>query len=45
MMCWREGNSEGRVVVDENGEGNESNELSFPIGLSFDVEGNVCVVD
>ena len=43
IMCWSLGSKEGRVVVGGNGEG--SNQLNNPIGLSFDVENNLYVVD
>jgi len=39
------GCGEGRVIVGGNSCGQESNQLHFPQGLSFDVENNLYVVD
>ncbi|CAF0831652.1 unnamed protein product [Adineta ricciae] len=40
-MRWSEGSRQGEVIVGRNGKGEESNQLSSPIGLSFDVEENL----
>ncbi|CAF4174188.1 unnamed protein product, partial [Adineta steineri] len=45
VMRWNEGDTNGRIVVGGNGQGHEPNQLSFPSDLSFDVEGNLYVVD
>lgn len=45
MMCWCEGDDEGRIIISENDGDEETNQLSSPIGLSFDVEGNLYVAD
>ncbi|CAF1171789.1 unnamed protein product [Adineta steineri] len=45
IMRWCEGKEEGEIVVGGNGEGNQSNQLNRPHGLSFDDEGNLYVAD
>ncbi|CAF5158040.1 unnamed protein product, partial [Rotaria sp. Silwood1] len=40
---WSQGATEGRVVVGGNGRGSQSNQLSYPIGLSVDRQGNLYV--
>jgi hypothetical protein len=45
VMCWCEGLKEGTIVVGVNVRGQEANQLHVPVGLSFDVEGNVYVAD
>ncbi|CAF4384033.1 unnamed protein product, partial [Adineta steineri] len=45
IMRWCEGDEEGEIVVGGNGWGNQSNQLKGPIGLSFDNEENLYVVD
>ncbi|CAF4170385.1 unnamed protein product, partial [Adineta steineri] len=45
VMRWCEGDEEGEVVVGGNGQGNQSNQLNLPSGLSFDDEENLYVVD
>ena len=45
LMCWSLESKEGRIVVGGNGKGKGPNQLSHPIGLSFDVENNLYVVD
>ena len=44
-MRWLKGSKEGTIIVGGNGEGEQSNQLSYPTGLSFDREGNLYVVD
>jgi hypothetical protein len=44
-MCWLKGSKEGRVIVGGNGKGQQSNQISFPVGLSFDRQGHLYVVD
>jgi hypothetical protein len=44
-MCWSKGSKEGRVIVGGNGYGNESNQFDHPLSLSFDLEGDLYVVD
>ncbi|CAF4303436.1 unnamed protein product, partial [Adineta steineri] len=45
VMRWCEGNDEAEIVVGGNGNGNQSNQLNGPAGLSFDNEANLYVVD
>ncbi|CAF1499630.1 unnamed protein product [Adineta steineri] len=45
VMRWCEGKEEGETVVGGNGRGSELNQLNGPVGLSFDDEGNLYVVD
>jgi sugar lactone lactonase YvrE len=45
VMRWCNRAEEGTIVVGGNGKGEESNQLNQPRGLSFDGEGNLCVVD
>jgi hypothetical protein len=44
-MRWVKGATQGSVIVGGNGEGEKSNQLNGPIGLSFDRHGNLYVVD
>jgi DNA-binding beta-propeller fold protein YncE len=44
-MRWVKGATKGSVIVGGNGEGEQSNQLNHPIGLSFDRHGNLYVVD
>ena len=44
-MRWLKGSKEGSIIVGGNGQGQQSNQLNYPIGLSFDREGNLYVVD
>ncbi|CAF4398867.1 unnamed protein product, partial [Adineta steineri] len=44
-MRWCEGKEEGEIVVGGNGQGNQSRQMNFPTGLSFDEEGNLYVAD
>ncbi|CAF4342211.1 unnamed protein product, partial [Rotaria sordida] len=39
-MRWTQGARQGSVIIGGNGQGNQSNQLHSPIGLSFDREGN-----
>jgi sugar lactone lactonase YvrE len=55
IMRWMKGATEGNIVVGEIGEGEggesesregeQSNQLKYPFGLSFDRQGNLYVVD
>ncbi len=45
IMRWTPGSSEGSIVVDGNGKGQQSNQLNGPRGLSFDRQGNLYVAD
>ncbi|CAF4168200.1 unnamed protein product, partial [Adineta steineri] len=45
VMRWCEGDEEGEIVVGGNGQGNQSNQLNLPSGLSFDNEENLYVGD
>ncbi|CAF1031891.1 unnamed protein product [Adineta steineri] len=40
-----EGSCEGSIVVGENGKGAKPNQFRYPTDLSFDVQGNLYVVD
>jgi sugar lactone lactonase YvrE len=44
-MRWCKGAKEGTIVVGGNGEGEQSNQLYYPEGLSFDRQGNLYVAD
>jgi hypothetical protein len=44
-MRWVKGAIQGSVIVGGNGRGGQSNQLSDPMGLSFDRHGNLYVVD
>ncbi|CAF3734746.1 unnamed protein product, partial [Adineta steineri] len=45
VMRWCEEKEEGEIVVGGNGRGYQYNQLNGPIGLSFDDEGKLYVVD
>ncbi|CAF3429222.1 unnamed protein product [Rotaria socialis] len=46
VMRWTQGDKkQGTLIVGGNGEGKGANQLSVPIGLSFDRHGNLYVVD
>jgi hypothetical protein len=45
IMRWVKGAREGSVIVGGNGTGGQSNQLKRSIGLSFDRQGNLYVVD
>ncbi|CAF3623870.1 unnamed protein product, partial [Rotaria sp. Silwood2] len=45
IMCWLEGATKGSIVVGGNGYGNKLNQLFYPMGLSFDQQENLYVVD
>jgi sugar lactone lactonase YvrE len=45
IMCWSKGSKEGRVIVGGNGQGQQPNQFSHPVGLSFDRQGHLYVVD
>jgi secreted PhoX family phosphatase len=44
-MRWMKGATQGNIIVGENGQGEQSNQLNGPDGLSFDRHGNLYVVD
>ena len=44
-MRWMKGAREGSVVVGGNGQGEQANQFSDPLGLSFDRQNNLYVVD
>lgn len=44
-MRWLKGATEGSVVIGGNGAGQQPNQLNRPLGLSFDRENNLYVVD
>jgi hypothetical protein len=44
-MRWLKGETEGSVVVGGNRQGAQANQLNAPVGLSFDRQNNVYVVD
>jgi sugar lactone lactonase YvrE len=45
IMRWVKGATQGSVIVGGNGLGRQWNQLSYPIGLSFDRHGNLYVAD
>ncbi|CAF3880654.1 unnamed protein product, partial [Rotaria sp. Silwood1] len=45
IMRWPKGATQGSVIVGGNGKGEQSDQLNWPIGLSFDRQGNLYVVD
>ncbi|CAF4097419.1 unnamed protein product, partial [Adineta steineri] len=45
VMHWCEGEKEGEILVSGNVQGNQSDQLYYPTGLSFDNEENLYVVD
>ena len=45
VMRWLKGAKEGRIVVGRNGGGQQPNQLSGPIDLSFDREHNLYVLE
>ncbi|CAF1216270.1 unnamed protein product [Adineta steineri] len=45
IVQWKLNSNTGQVIAGKNGQGNQSNQLNFPIGLSFDNEENLYVVD
>ncbi|CAF5050719.1 unnamed protein product, partial [Rotaria socialis] len=46
VMRWTQGDKkQGAVIVGGNGEGAGANQFNVPIGLSFDRQGNLYVVD
>jgi sugar lactone lactonase YvrE len=45
IMRWMKGATQGNIIVDGNGQGEQSNQLNRPIGLSFDRHGNLYVVE
>ncbi|CAF5133618.1 unnamed protein product, partial [Rotaria sp. Silwood1] len=44
-MRWPKGATQGSVIVGGNGDGTQSNQLHWPVGVSFDRHGNLYVVD
>ncbi len=45
IMRWMKGDTQGNIIVGENGRREQSNQLNYPIGLSFDRHDNLYVVD
>ena len=45
IMGWMEEGKEGNIIVGGNGEGEKSNQLNGAVGLSFDRQGNLYVVE
>ncbi|CAF4654825.1 unnamed protein product, partial [Rotaria sp. Silwood2] len=45
VMHWPKGAKQGTVIVGGNGEGAGANQFNDPLGLSFDRQGNLYVVD
>lgn len=45
IMRWGNQAKEGVVIVGGKGQGQQSNQLNHPYGLSFDRQGNLYVVD
>ena len=45
IMYWPLRSKEGHVVAGGNGKGERSNQLNYPVGLAFDAENNLYVVD
>ncbi|CAF1526781.1 unnamed protein product [Rotaria sordida] len=45
IIRWPKGATQGSVIVGGNGAGRQSNQLTSPVGLSFDRHGNLYVVD
>jgi hypothetical protein len=44
-MRWMKGATQGNIIVGGNVEGEQSNQLDRPVGLSFDRHGNLYVVE
>jgi hypothetical protein len=44
-MRWLKGARQGSIVVGGNGQGEQANQLSDPVGLRYDRHGNLYVVD
>jgi sugar lactone lactonase YvrE len=44
VMSWYCGVEDGTIVVSGNRQGQQSNQLNYPIGLSFDRQENLYVV-
>jgi len=45
IMRWSKGATQGNVIVGGNGQGGQLNQLSWPAGLSLDLQGNLYVAD
>jgi hypothetical protein len=45
VMCWCKGAKEGTIVVGGKEGGQQSNQFYGPIGLSFDQQRNLYIVD
>lgn len=45
IMCWHEGNIEGRIIIDGNSSAKQLNQLFYPSDLLFDSERNIYVVE
>jgi secreted PhoX family phosphatase len=44
-MRWSKGATQGSVVVGGNGQGGQPNQFNAPLGLTFDRQGSLYVVD
>ncbi len=45
LVSWCKGTRQGNIVVGGNGQGEKANQLNYPMGLSFDRQGNFYVAD
>jgi sugar lactone lactonase YvrE len=45
IIRWLQGATQGTVVVGGNDQGDQTNQLKHPTGLTFDRHGNLHVVD
>jgi hypothetical protein len=45
VMRWEKGAKQGTVIVGGNGQGEQANQLSGPVGLFFDRHGHLYVAD
>ncbi|CAF3986970.1 unnamed protein product, partial [Rotaria sp. Silwood2] len=45
IVRWPQGAKQGSIVVGGNGKGEQANQLSGPLDLTFDRQGNLYVVD
>ena len=45
IMRWLKESKEGSIIVGGNGPEKQSNQFQLLRGLSFDRQGNICIVD